>query len=191
MGDTIYEKTLNEFRTRLVSGKLDKLDETRIANFISHYPSKHWTREQVIADCLDNEKLCARMSKDAMKQNLDEAEIIKKIGAEKLPAGGKSNIRFRMDSGDIVIGEKAGYNLTKSADFILEYKGTKHYGSQNTIHVEGGHQTTQVREAIEFVRAGNKKHKAIAVIDGKDVSETGVYTSDEVVAKMQAGDDLI
>jgi len=191
MIETIYEKTLKEFRARLVSGKLDKLDETRIANFISRYPGKHWTREQVIADCLANEKLCARMAKDAMKQNLDEAEIIKKIGADKLPAGGKSNIRFRMDDGEIVVGEKAGYNLTKSADFILEYKGKKYYGSQKTIHGEDGHQTTQVREAIEFVRAGNKKYKAIAVIDGKSVKEPGVYTSSEVVNKKKKGEDLI
>ncbi|MDR0803960.1 MAG: hypothetical protein LBO08_02630 [Rickettsiales bacterium] len=191
MTETIYEKTLKEFRARLVSGKLDKLDETRIANFISRYPSKHWTREQVAADCLANEKLCARMAKDAMKQNLDEAEVIKKIGAEQLPAGGKLNIRFRMDNGEIVIGAKAEYGLTKSADFVLEYKKEKIYGSQKTIHGEGGHQTTQVREAIEFVRAGNKKHKAIAVIDGKYVAETGVYTSDDVVKKKKNGEDLI
>ncbi|MDR0741148.1 MAG: hypothetical protein LBF28_00030 [Rickettsiales bacterium] len=150
MTETIYEKTLKEFRARLKSGKLDKLDETRIMNFISRYPSKKWTREQVVADCLANEKLCARMAKDAMKQNLDEAEVIKKIGAQQLPAGGKLNIRFRMDNGDIVIGAKAEYGLTKSADFVMEYKNKKIYGSQKTIHGEGGHQTTQVREAIEY-----------------------------------------
>jgi hypothetical protein len=190
MSETIYEKTLKEFRARLVAGKLDKLDETRIANFISRYPSKHWAREQVIEDCLINEKLCARMAKDAMKQNLDEVEVIQKIGAEKLPVGGKSSIRFRMNDGEIVIGEKAGYNLTKSADFVMEYKGARHYGSQKTIHGEGGHQTTQVREAIEFVRAGNKKYKAIAVIDGKKVDEECVYSSDEVVDKKKNHEDL-
>ncbi|MDR2527132.1 MAG: hypothetical protein LBC92_04635 [Rickettsiales bacterium] len=190
MTETIYEKTLKEFQKRLASGKLDKLDEIRIANFIARYPSKKWTREQVIADCIANEKLCARMSKDAIKQNLDEAEIIKKIGAEALSAGGKSNIRFRMDSGEIVIVAKAEYGLTKSADFVMDYKGKKIYGSQKTIHGEGGHRTTQVREAIEFVRAGNKKHKAIAVIDGKEVKEFGVYTSNEVVVKKIRDEDL-
>jgi len=191
MTETVYEKALKEFRARIQSGKLDKLDETRIANFISRYPNKNWTREQVIADCLANEKLCARMAKDAMKQNLDEAEIIKKIGAERLPAGGKSNVRFKMNDGGIVVGEKAGYNLTKSADFVLEYKGAKHYGSQKTIHGSGGHQTTQIREAIEFIDAGNKKHKAIAVIDGAIVNKKGVYTSDEVVEKKKRNEDLI
>ena len=191
MTETIYEKTLKEFRARLESGKLDKLDETRIANFIFRYPSKRWTRGQVIADCLANDKLCARMAKDAMKQNLDEAEVIKKIGAEQLPAGGKLNIRFRMDNGEIVVGAKAEYGLTKSADFVLGYKNEKIYGSQKSIHGDGGHQTTQIREAIEFVRAGNKKYKAIAVIDGKEVDEERVYTSDEVVKKKKKSEDLV
>jgi hypothetical protein len=191
MTETIYEKALKEFHARLASGKLDKLDETRIANFISRYPGKHWTRGQVIADCLANEKLCARMAKDAMKQNLDEAEAIRKIGAKQLPAGGKQNIRFRMDNGEIVVGAKAEYGLTKSADFVLEHKSQKIYGSQKTIHGEGGHQTTQVREAIEFVRAGNKRYKAIAIIDGKNVDEPAVYTSDEVVSKKKKNEDLV
>jgi hypothetical protein len=191
MIETIYEKTLKEFLVRLVSGKLDKLDETRIANFIKRYPNKHWTREQIISDCLANEKFCARMAKDALKQNLDESEVIKKIGAEKLPAGGKFNVRFRMDNGEIVIGAKAEYGLTKSADFVMKYKNTKIYGSQKTIHGEGGHQTTQVREAIEFVRAGNKKYKAIAVVDGKNVPEIGVFSSDEIVKKTKKNENLI
>jgi hypothetical protein len=193
MVETIYEKALNEFRARLIKGKLDKLDETRIANFISRYPSKKWTREQVIADCLANDKLCAKMAKDAMKQNLEEAEIIKKIGAKQLPAGGKNNIRFKMSDGELVIGEKSDYNLTKSADFILTYKGEDYYGSQKSIHGSGGHQTTQIREAIEFVEAGNKKHKAIAIIDtdGKKVEHGYVYTSDKIISKKKKGEDLI
>lgn len=191
MTETIHEKTLREFQERLKSGKLDKMDETRISNFISRYPNKNWTREDIIADCLANERLCARMAKDALKQNLDELEVIKKIGAKKLPAGGKSNIRFKMDDGEIVVGQKAGYNQTKSADFILEYKNQIIYGSQKTIHGEGGHQTTQIREAIEFVRAGNKKYKAIAVIDGKIVDEKWVYTSEKVLDKKNKNEDLV
>lgn len=191
MTETIFEKTLREFQERLANGKLDKSDFVRIDNFISRYPSKRWTREDVIKDCIANEKLCAKMSKDAMKQNLDEVPVIIKIGAEKLPAGGKQNVRFKMDTGEIVIGAKAGYNLTKSADFKMNYKGAEIYGSQKTIHGQGGHQTTQIREAIEFVRAGNKKYAAIAVIDGKDVKEDRVYTSDEIVAKKKNGEDLV
>jgi len=191
MPETIYEKTLREFQERLKEGNLDRLDEIRITNFIKKYPNKHWTREQIIDECLENEIFCAKMAKDAMKQNLDEVAIIKKIGADKLPGGGKLNVRFNMENGEIVIGAKAGYNLTKSADFILNYKGQKIYGSQKTIHGTGGHQTTQVREAIEFVRAGNKKYKAIAVIDGKEVQEERVYNSDEVVEKKLKGEDLI
>jgi len=129
MPETPNEKTLREFRHRLESNHLDKWDETRIDHFIEQYPSKHWTRKQVIEDCLTNEKLCAKMATEARRQNLDEVKIIEKIGAKKLKATGKSNIRFRMDDGDIVIGEKANYNLTKSADFVMEYKGVKHYGS--------------------------------------------------------------
>ncbi len=191
MTETPYEKNLKEFNERLESGTLDKLDKTRIRNFIERYPNKNWTEEQVISNCLADEMLSAKMAKDAMKQNLDEASIIEKIGAKKLPAGGKNNIRFNIDTGEMVTGKKADYTLTKSADFLLEYKNEQIYGSQKTIHGTGGHQTTQIREALEFVKAGNKNHKAIAVIDGQIVKEKYVYTSDEIIQKKNKNEDLV
>lgn len=193
MTETIYEKTLGEFRDRLVSKTLDKLDEARIANFIERYPSKKWTREQVIEDCIKNEKLCAKMAKDAMKQNLDEVETIKKIGGEKLPPNGKKNIRFRISDGKLVEGHSADFEHTKSADFYIDYKGIRIYGSQKTIHGSGGAQTNQIKEAVTFVESGNKSHKAIAVIDGleKPMGKMGIYTSDEVLDKKNTGEDLI
>lgn len=191
MSETIFERTLREFQERLLSGNLDKSDKTRINNFIARYPSKKWTFDDVVKTCMDNEKFCARMAKDAMKQNLDEKQAIVKIDAEKLPAGGKANIRFTIDTGNLVVGAKAGFNLTKSADFKMEYKGQTIYGSQKTIHGQGGHQTTQIREAIEFVRAGNKQYHAIAVIDGVVVNEPHVYTSDEIVEKKNNNADIV
>lgn len=191
MSETIFEKTLREFQERLQSGKMDKSDITRINNFIARYPNKKWTVQDVIKDCIDNEKFCARMSKDAMKQNLDEKHVIQKIGADKLPAGGKHNVRFSIESGDLIVGAKADHILTKSADFKMEYKGKIIYGSQKTIHGQGGHQNTQVREALEFVRAGNKKHLAIAVIDGYSIDKPFVYTSDEIVEKKKNNEDIV
>lgn len=194
MNETIYEKNLKEFKDRLLSGKLDKLDEIRIANFISRYPNKHWTRESVIEDCLANEKLCAKMAKDGIKQNLDEAKIIAKIGAEKLPPSGKNNIRFKTANGELVIGQKADNihrTVTKSADFKMIYKGDIIYGTQKSIHGKGGHQDSQVRDAIEFVQAGNIKHKAIAVIDGYNVDNPRVYTSEELIKKKNKEEDLV
>lgn len=194
MAETVYEKNLREFKERLVSGKLDKLDEVRISNFIARYPNKRWTRESVIRDCISNEKLCAKMSKDSMKQNLDEANVIKQIGADKLPAGGSHNIRFRIDTGDLVVGQRADNihrAFTKSADFKMSYKGDIIYGTQKSIHGKGGHQDSQIRDAIEFVQAGNIKHKAIAVIDGVKLNEPKVYTSEEVIRKKEKKEDLV
>ncbi|MDR0953249.1 MAG: hypothetical protein LBM71_03560 [Elusimicrobiota bacterium] len=196
MQETIYEKTLREFKDRLLRNELDKLDETRIANFIARYPNKRWTRQQVIADCLSNEKFCAKMAKDAMKQNLEEASIINKIGAKKLPAGGKKNIRFDISSGNLVVGKKAdniNKKYTKSADFIMEYKGQTIYGTQKSIHGSGGHQDSQLRDAVEFVQAGNIKYKAIAVVDGAKLKSKaiGVYTSQEVLKKKRNKEYLI
>jgi len=197
MPETPNEKNLREFRTRLESNSLDKLDETRIANFIARYPSKHWTREQVIEDCLANEKLCAKMAKDPTKQNLDEKDVILKIGATKLPSGGSNNIRFRLSDGELVKGivikgnDENRFNYTKSADFVLEYNGKTIYGAQKKIHGSGGSQDNQVLDAVlNFVDIGNKIYNAIAVIDGANITKNKVYTSDEIVEKKNKNEDL-
>jgi hypothetical protein len=190
MSETPFEKNLREFKERLLAGALETADITRIDNFIKRYPNKKWTRQEIIEDCKNNEKLCAKFSKDAMKQNLEEAPTIKKIGANPLPAGGKYNIRFRIDNGDKVIGAKAGLKYTKSADFEMDYNGKHYFGSQKAIHGSGGHQTSQIKEAVEFVKAGNKQHNAIAVVDGATVKHDKIYTSDEVVEKKKNNEDL-
>ncbi|MCL2369258.1 MAG: hypothetical protein FWC83_01125 [Alphaproteobacteria bacterium] len=190
MPETNYEKNLREFQERLRSGSLDASDEKRIYSFIKKYPSKHWTREQVIKACKQNEKLCAKMAIEPGRQNLTEAPTIQKIGAEKLPSSGKNNIRFSLLDGGLVLGQKADYNHTKSADFVMIYKGQKIYGAQKTIHGQGGAQSNQIRDAVLFAKAGNIKHKAIAVVDGAIVDEPDVYTSDEVVRKKSNNEDF-
>ena len=192
--ETPHEQNLREFQDRLKTGNLDKLDKTRINSFISKYPSKNWTYNDVVAECLANEKFCAKMSKDPMKQNRDETPTIIKIGAIKLPASGKDNIRFEIKTGKMVKGEKAGIKYTKSADFKIKYKGKTYYGSQKTLHDTGGAQGNQARETIlNFVRVGNIKHNAIAIIDGykEKTDELGVYTSDEFNEIKATKKDLI
>lgn len=196
MAETVHEKNLREFKDRLIRGALDKLDEKRLINFIRRYPNLNWTKEQLIKNCLDNDMLCAKMAKDAMRQNLDEMRVIKKIGGEKLPGSGKNNIRFRISDGELVKGQKADNirrTYTKSADFILEYKGLVIYGAQKSIHGGGGAQDNQVRDAVEFVQAGNKKHRVIAVIDGLDCvfDVPGVYSSDDLLKKLEQNADLV
>lgn len=140
--------------------------QEKIGNYLERF-GDIFTKEEIIAQIMNNDIVASFFAKDPAKQNLSEKECAKWIGVQKLPALGKNCIRFD-SNGNIISKKEVG--ASKSADFLIEgIYFTQKYTGENT----GGAQDNQYEDVVTFLKNGSKKQKVGAIVDGAYWSDFG------------------
>ena len=130
----------------------------KINNHIQRFDGM-FSAEEIRNQILENDLVASMFAKDPSKQNITEKLVSEILKIDKLPASGKSCVRFS-ESGELV--SKSGASHSKSADFII--KG--HYATQKFTTETGGAQDNQFYDVVDFLKKGSIHHKVAALVDG-------------------------
>lgn len=131
--------------------------QDKINNYLNRFPDVA-LKEEIEEQIKSNPIIASFFCKDPAKQNISEKLAEKLLNTTKLPASGKSCIRF--DNEGNIVSNAAGN--TKSADFFIN----GYYATQKYTTEEGGAQDNQRNDVIDFLNRGSKKHKVMAILDG-------------------------
>lgn len=132
--------------------------QDKIANHIDRFGGI-FSKDEIEQQILDSDVVASLFAKDPSKQNITEKLVGEVLNIPKLPASGKSCIRFNED-GQIVHASSASHS--KSADFI--YDG--YYATQKFTTEAGGAQDNQFYDVVDFLKKGSKTNKVAAIVDG-------------------------
>ena len=131
---------------------------SKIENHVERFNGM-FTIENIKSQIMSNDLVASMFAKDPSKQNITEKLVSEVLGIEKLPASGKSCIRFS-ESGELVY--KSAPTNSKSADFIVN----GYYATQKFTTEAGGAQDNQFYDVVDFLKKGSIKHKVAALVDG-------------------------
>ena len=118
----------------------------KINNHIQRFDGM-FSAEDVRKQILENDLVASMFAKDPSKQNITEKLVSEILKIDKLPASGKSCVRFS-ESGELV--------------FIIK----EHYATQKFTTETGGAQDNQFYDVVDFLKKGSIHHKVAALVDG-------------------------